>query len=190
MTTTALPRISATELAVLLDSGADVELLDVRSPAEYESAHIPGAYNVPVDVVLEHARRIHQQVTHPVVLVCQSGPRAAQACQRLQAEGLEQVQILEGGMGRWDDGSRSVRRGQQRWALERQVRLVAGSLVLTGIAASLVKPRAKFLAGGIGAGLTFSALTNTCAMGNVLSRLPYNRGRAFDVEKALAGLGR
>jgi hypothetical protein len=63
-----------------------------------------------------------------------------------------------------------------RWPLERQVRLVAGALVLGSIATSLRAPWARFLAGGIGAGLTVSALTDTCTMGRVLSPLPYNRG--------------
>ena len=67
-------------------------------------------------------------------------------------------------------------RGRAAWALERQVRLVAGALVLTGILAGrYLSPKARFLAGGIGAGLTFSSLTDTCAMGSLLSRLPFNR---------------
>jgi hypothetical protein len=69
--------------------------------------------------------------------------------------------------------------------MDRQVRLVAGSLVLTGIVASLVAPKAKFLAGAIGAGLTFSAVTNTCAMAQMLGKLPYNRGGGCDIDAVL-----
>ena len=61
------------------------------------------------------------------------------------------------------------------WAMDRQVRATAGALVLTGILASTVVPRAKWLAGGIGAGLLYSGVSDTCAMANLLSRAPWNR---------------
>ena len=57
-------------------------------------------------------------------------------------------------------------------------RLAAGSIVATSILASIWKPKARFVAGGIGAGLTFAALSNTCAMGAALGCLPFNRPRA------------
>lgn len=82
-----------------------------------------------------------------------------------------------------------VVRGRQRWAMERQVRLVAGSLVTASIATSLLAPKARFLAGVVGAGLTFSAVTNTCAMARALSVLPYNRGaKALTGEEAIGQL--
>lgn len=189
MTTTAPRRIDADALTALLTSDSEVALLDVRSPAEFESAHIPGAVNIPVDVLAGRAREVQDRLCGPVVLICQAGPRAVQACQHLMAAGFAEALVLDGGMGRWDDGSRPVRRGAQRWALERQVRLVAGSLVLVGIALSLIWSEARFFAGLIGAGLTFSALTNTCAMGNVLSRLPYNRTAGYDADAAVAAVG-
>lgn len=187
MTTTAPLRIDAAALATLLDGDRPV-LLDVRSPAEFESAHIPGAVNFPVDVLAARSREIHDRLDGPVVLVCQSGPRAVQACQHLRAVGFGNALVLDGGMGSWDDGSRPVRRGAQRWALDRQVRLVAGSLVLLGLVLSLAWPEAKWLAGAIGAGLAFSALTNTCAMGSLLLRLPYNRTGGYDAGAALSAL--
>ncbi len=48
--------------------------------------------------------------------------------------------------------------------------------MLAGLAAGLRAPKARLLAGGVGAGLTASALTDTCTMAQVLSALPYNRG--------------
>ena len=75
-----------------------------------------------------------------------------------------------------------MRRGRQRWDLERQVRLVAGSLVLAGIAGSVFVPGLKYVSGFVGAGLAFAAVTNTCAMGMALSKLPYNRDAGCDVE--------
>lgn len=72
--------------------------------------------------------------------------------------------------------------------MDRQVRLVAGSLVLAGILASLRWPKARFLSGAVGGGLTFAALSNTCAMSKVLLKLPYNttsRGAALRTVQAL-----
>lgn len=189
MTTTAPAAIEPDALAGLLARSEDLGLLDVRSPAEYQSAHIPNAVNIPVDVLASRAGAVRERAQGSLVLICQHGPRAVQARQHLQAAGFQDTVVLEGGMSRWDDGSRPVARGTQRWALERQVRLVAGSLTLTGIGLSLVRPKAKYLAGAIGAGLTFSALTNTCTMGNLLSRLPYNRTASYDADAAVAALG-
>jgi rhodanese-related sulfurtransferase len=171
-------RIDAAALAARLEAGDDLRILDVRSPAEFEAAHIPGAYNVPVDQLGDHAAELERHLEVPVVLVCRSGMRASRAGQTLAGAGMDNMVILDGGMQAWDDGRRPVRRGQQRWDIERQVRLVAGSLVLAGIIGSLFVPNLKFLAGAVGAGLAFAALSNTCMMGNLLSRLPYNRRAA------------
>lgn len=182
-------RVDATTLEQLLaDENADVRVLDVRTPAEFESAHIPGAYNVPLDTLGEHAAELERHVSQPVMLVCRSGARASQACDKLASTGMANLHILDGGMQSWDDGSRPVRRGRQRWDLERQVRLVAGSLVLAGIVGSVFVPELKYLSGFVGAGLTFAALTNTCAMGMALSKLPYNRSASCDVDRVVRDL--
>jgi rhodanese-related sulfurtransferase len=182
--------IDAPRLEDLLAGDSDVRLLDVRPPAEFESAHIPGAYNVPLASLGEHAAELERHVREPVVLVCGSGTRAGQACTELAASGMANLRVLTGGMRAWDDGRRPVRRGKQRWDLERQVRLVAGSLVLAGIVGSVVVPRLKYLSGAVGAGLSVAALTNTCAMGVLLSKLPYNRSAECDVEAVIRELTR
>lgn len=153
-------------------------IVDVRSAAEYESMHIRGSYHVPLATLAEHTRELagHLDQGEPVVLVCQSGVRAEQARRHLAAVGLEHGRVLEGGVPAYAAAQGDVVRGRQAWALERQVRLVAGSLVVTGLAAGrLVSPKLRLLAAGIGAGLTFSALTDTCAMGTALARMPWNR---------------
>jgi rhodanese-related sulfurtransferase len=175
-------RIDTATLEHLLDEDADVRILDVRTSAEFESVHIPGAYNVPLDTLGEHSEEFRRHVSEPVILVCRSGTRASQACDRLAVAGMSNVHILDGGMQAWDDGRRPVRRGRQRWDLERQVRLVAGSLVLAGIAGSMFVPGLKYLAGFVGAGLVFAAVSNTCTMGILLSKLPYNRTARCDVD--------
>lgn len=174
-------RISPTTLGEWFDAADPVRILDVRSPAEFETVHIPGAYNVPLDTLGEHAADIQQHVEEPVVLVCRSGMRASQAEQRLAAAGMGNVRVLEGGMMAWERDGRTVNRGVARWDIERQVRLTAGSIVLASIVASIWAPEARFLAGAIGLGLSVAALTNTCAMGAMLSKLPYNRQNNCDV---------
>ncbi len=191
MTTTipATDTINTSQLRQLRHEDPDIRILDVRTGGEYETVHIPGSYNVPLDTLGEHVRDL-AEVGHPVVLVCQSGGRATQAHQKLTAAGKDTLHILEGGMAAWEQTGGDVVRGHtDRWAMERQVRLVAGSLALAGVVASTVLPRAKWLAGGVAAGLTFSAISNTCTMGTVLGKLPYNRTDNCDIAGVLAELG-
>jgi rhodanese-related sulfurtransferase len=180
--------IDAPALRGLLDSAAPPRLLDVRTPGEFETAHIAGAYNVPLDLLREHREEIIGHLDEDVVLVCQAGQRAAQAEETLRTAGLANVHVLDGGIAAWIGKGLPVNRGAQRWDLERQVRLAAGSLVLSSILASVAAPRLKWLAAGVGAGLSFAALTNTCAMGMLFARLPYNRGASCDVSSVVAQL--
>ncbi len=180
--------ISAQQLRELMNEDPALRILDVRTGGEFETVHIPGSYNVPLDTLAEHVRDL-ADVEHPVVLVCQSGGRATQAHSRLAGAGKQRLHILEGGMVSWQAGGGDVARGEtQRWAMDRQVRLVAGSIALAGIAASVVVPQAKWIAGGVAAGLAFSAVTDTCAMAAVLSKLPHNRTDACDIDGVLRQL--
>jgi hypothetical protein len=123
-----------------------------------------------------------------VVLVCRSGQRAAQAEGSLAAAGLPNLRVLDGGMLAWESAGAPFRRGRPRWDLERQVRLIAGFVVLLSVVGSLVVPGLQWVAAALGAGLTVAALTDTCAMGMLLSRLPYNRGAGCDIDSVVAQL--
>ena len=180
--------LDATALCEQLHSAHPPRVLDVRTPAEFETGHIPSASNVPLDTLKQHCAEIANHLDEDAVLMCQSGQRASQANQALAAAGLPNLRILQGGMQAWEQAGGWVNRGQQRWALERQVRLVAGSLVLGSVLASTAVPALKWLAGAVGTGLIFAAATNTCAMGNLLSRLPYNRGPVCDSGAVIAQL--
>ncbi|OLP02080.1 sulfurtransferase [Mycolicibacterium porcinum] len=180
--------IDAAELNERKQAGTGPRVIDVRTPGEFETAHIPGAYNVPLDLLQEHRDEIAQHLDEDVVLVCRSGQRATTAGETLRDAGLPNVSILDGGMTAWQDKGFGVRRGVQRWDLERQVRLVAGSIVLSSILGSIASPKLKWVAAGIGAGLTTAALTNTCAMGMMLAKLPYNRGASCDAQSVVEKL--
>ena len=154
----------------------DLVVIDVRSAAEFETLHIRGSYNVPLPLLSEHTEELAARLGSRVVLVCQSGARAEQARHRLNAAGIVGAYVLRGGASGFAEAGGDVVRGKRRWDLDRQVRLAAGSLVVAGLTGGkFLTPRFRILAGAIGAGLTFSAATNTCAMGKALSRMPWNR---------------
>ncbi|HKP44007.1 MAG TPA: rhodanese-like domain-containing protein [Mycobacterium sp.] len=173
--------IDSADLRSLLDSPTPPRVIDVRTPGEFQTVHLPGAYNVPLDLLREHRDEIVSHVDQDVVLVCRSGQRATQAEETLRKAGLTNVHILDGGITDWEAKGFTVKRGAQRWDLERQVRLVAGLIVAVSVLAGVVVPGVEWLAFAIGAGLSIAALTNTCAMGMLLARLPYNRGATCDV---------
>jgi rhodanese-related sulfurtransferase len=188
MTTVSPATIDAAALRRLRVDDPEVRLLDVRTSGEFQGAHIEGAYNVPLDQLGEHVGEL-AHLHHPIVVVCQSGARASKAMERLAAAGKVNLRLLAGGMNAWQAAGREVMRpAAEKWSLERQVRLVAGSIVLASILVSVVVPSARYVAGAVGAGLTFAALTNTCAMGAVLSKLPYNRGAACDFDAVVRRL--
>ena len=180
--------IDTQELRRLRQGDPDLRILDVRSGGEFEVAHIPGSYNVPLGTLQEHVRDL-ADVEHPVVLVCQSGGRATRAHESLAGAGKAQLHILEGGMNAWlEAGGDVFRPAANRWAMDRQIRLVAGGIALAGIVASVFVPKAKWVGAGVAAGLVHSAVTNTCAMASVLAKLPYNRGASCDIAGVLADL--
>ncbi|CCK24645.1 hypothetical protein BN159_0266 [Streptomyces davaonensis JCM 4913] len=182
------PRLDPAALRELTRSGEGPRLLDVRTPGEFRTAHIPGSYNVPLDTLREHRAELLNHLDEDVILVCRSGARAAQAEQALAEGGLPNLRVLDGGVMAWESAGGPLTRGPARWDLERQVRLVAGSLVLVTGAAGLFVPGLHLIGTAVGAGLTVAALTNTCAMGMLLSKLPYNRGPRTDLDTVVAAL--
>jgi len=177
--------IDSATLRQLMAQDPDLRILDVRTGGEFEAMHIPGSYSVPLDTLAEHVDDL-ADVEHPVVLICQSGGRASQAHEKLSGQGKQALHILEGGMNSWQSAGGDVVLGDtSRWAMDRQVRGLAGAIALTGIVVSVAFPRAKWLSAGVAAGLVFSAVTNTCAMAAVLAKLPYNQTNSCDIAGVL-----
>ena len=175
-------------LRELAANGDGPRLIDVRTPGEFAAGHIEGAYNVPLDLLREHRDELRHHLDETVVLICRSGTRAAQAEQALAAAGMPNLRILDGGMVAWEAAGAPVRRPRPRWDLERQVRLVAGALVLAAVVVGAVFPPVTWLAAIVGGGLTVAALTNTCLMGMLLTKLPYNRGPRATFRAVVAAL--
>ncbi|MDQ2708093.1 MAG: rhodanese-like domain-containing protein [Actinomycetota bacterium] len=179
-------KVNASSLRAELASNPKIRLLDVRTTGEYQGAHIDGSINIPLDQVEANLPRIAGTASGRMIVICQSGGRATEAARTLSSAGVTELAVLEQGMNGWVAAGAPVKSvGRQRWALDRQVRLVAGGIVASSILGSIWDPRLRFLAGGIGAGLVYSAVSNTCTMGMMLMKLPYNRGSEADIEKAL-----
>jgi rhodanese-related sulfurtransferase len=181
--------IDVSALRAELATNLDTLLVDVRTPGEYESGAIDGSVNLPLAQVDAHLRRIVRDAGGRMVLVCQSGGRAAQAATTLSGAGLTDVVVLDGGMNAWVAAGAPVRREENaKWALDRQVRLVAGAIVAAATVGSLWVPPLRLLAGGVGAGLVYASVSNSCAMGAALMKLPYNRRASADIERAIERL--
>ena len=169
--------ISPRQLADLCQSGK-IELIDVRTPIEYREVHVEIARNVPLDQ-LDAAALMHGRIgtaNEPLYLICRSGSRGQQACEKFLAAGFTNVVNVEGGTLACVEAGLPVVRGKKAISLERQVRIAAGSLVLLGaVLGWFVHPGFIGLSAFIGAGLVFSGITGTCGMGMILARMPWNR---------------
>jgi rhodanese-related sulfurtransferase len=162
------------ELAEILQRGEAVNLIDVRTPAEFQEIHVQGARNIPLHQ-LDPALIRPGSAGEPVYVICQQGGRGRQACEQLARARVARVVNVEGGTEAWVAAGLPAVRGRRTMSLERQVRVAAGSLVLIGVLlAWVVHPLFVVLSALIGAGLVFSGVTDTCGMGFVLSRAPWN----------------
>jgi len=154
---------------------ADAVVVDVREYVEFASGHIEGAQLAPLSKVECMAEVWPREQV--LVLVCKAGGRAERARLRLAAKGFEALMVLDGGMDRWRlEGRPVVTEKRQPWALERQVRIAAGSLVLLTLALALMASKMWLVGTGlVGGGLVFAGVSNFCLMASVLGRLPWNR---------------
>jgi rhodanese-related sulfurtransferase len=173
-----IPTIAAAELLKICSSGQKFELIDVRTPVEFQELHVVGAINVPLDQ-LDPARVLQRRQgspDDPLYVICRSGGRGKQACEQFEKLGFHQAVNVAGGTLACEQAGMPVLRGQKVISLERQVRIAAGSLVLLGVALSLlVHPAFVGLSAFVGAGLVFAGVTDTCGMGLLLARMPWNR---------------
>lgn len=172
--------ISPQQLFDRHEEETDIELIDVRTPVEFREVHVAFARNIPLGQL--NATQLsagRKSLSQPLYVICRSGNRAKQACEKLSASGFANVVNIEGGTQAWDQAGLPVVRGKKSISLERQVRIAAGMLVVIGSAlGAFVHPSFLGLAAFIGAGLVFSGITDTCGMGMILARLPWNQAPA------------
>ena len=165
-------------------------VVDVRTPGEYASRHLPGALNIPLDG-LHRALSVLRDARAELLVVCASGNRSANACALLAEHGVRAA-TLTGGTSAWAERGHELHRPvtptRAGWSMERQVRFTAGTVVLMGLGLGLLHPAWQLLSAGVAGGLVLSALTNTCGMAALLARLPHNRPRPADLDAALAAL--
>ncbi len=175
---TTLRSISPMDVHKALTDNPGALLIDVRTPAEFGSVHATGTVNLPLERVSADAlRALHNGRTGGLVYVfCRTGARAKMACDRLANQGVNDVLLVEGGTVAWEQAGLPVERGRETMSLERQVRITAGSLVLVGsLLAVFVHSWFWALPVFVGGGLVFSGVTDTCGMGMLLARLPWNQ---------------
>lgn len=172
-----LATISAKQLAEL-DGQGNVELIDVRTPVEFREVRAAIARNVPLDSLDPHAvmKQLDGDAERPIYMICKSGSRGAKACQKFIDAGYPNVVNVEGGTQAWDEAGLPVVRGKKAMSLERQVRIAAGFLVVIGAALGyFVHPYFVGLSAFVGAGLMFAGITDTCAMGMMMAKMPWNQ---------------
>jgi rhodanese-related sulfurtransferase len=170
--------ISPTELKERKEKGETIELIDVRTPAEFQEVHVEFARNLPLDQ-LNPAELLTQRTDskdHPLYVICRSGSRAAKACERLLAAGFPNLVSVDGGTLACVQAGLPVVRGKKVMSLERQVRIAAGFLALAGAVLShFVNPWFWLLPAFVGAGLMVAGITDSCAMGLLLAKMPWNQ---------------
>lgn len=165
---------SPRKLPDILSNGYTV--IDVRTPKEFQAAHVAGAESVPLDS-LDPVQFIGRHGDgFPVYVLCQSGKRASMAAERLAQAGHKNVTVIEGGTNAAKDAGIDIEYGKGTIPIERQVRIAAGALVFVGTLLGW------FVHGGflaiptfVGAGLVFAGVTDTCGMAMALAKCPWNR---------------
>jgi len=172
---TSLEMISPRDASSLLEQDPQTKILDVRSALEFSQVHIEHSLNIPIDMISAKINELSQSKQNYLVL-CHTGNRAAMAADMLIQSGIHTVKVMEGGIIRWQKEKLPVIKGRGGMSLERQVRLIAGSLVLLGIMMSWRLHWAFiFVSVFVSSGLIYAGLTDNCLMGMLLMKLPYNK---------------
>ena len=171
--------ITVQELQALTTAGTPLDVLDVRTPAEYAGGHVPGAQNHPLDALDCGAVLAQRQAdAHaPIYLLCHAGTRAKKAAAKFAEAGFSETIVVEGGTQAWVDAGLPVdQTAKTVLPLDRQLQLAIGTVVLTGVLlAYFVNPAWIWLSGFAGAGLIFAGLSGICPMRSLIACMPWNQ---------------
>jgi rhodanese-related sulfurtransferase len=166
---------------LMSQKSADTCILDVRTAAEVQAIALPDCLHIPLHELTPERLREELQKSgkngSQVYLLCQAGRRAEMAADQLQGNIDAELVVIEGGMNAIQQSQIPLKQtGKKRMSLERQVRIAAGFLVFLGVVlGGLVSPSFYFLSGFVGAGLMFAGITDTCMMGMLIARMPWNK---------------
>jgi rhodanese-related sulfurtransferase len=159
----------------------DMCILDVRTLAEVKAAGLPGCLHIPLHELTpaglqSEIAKSGKNGAH-IYLLCQAGRRAEMAADALKGKLDAELYIIEGGMNAVQQSQIPLQQtGKKVMSLERQVRIAAGFLVFTGVVlGGFVSSWFYGLAGFVGAGLMFAGITDTCMMGMLIARMPWNK---------------
>lgn len=169
--------ITPQEVQRMRHEGADVDIIDVRTPAEYEQVHAAGARSAPLNGLDPRAIQSERRgKPEPLFVICKSGRRARKACEKLVGAGAENVFNVDGGTDAWVQAGLPVERGATATiSLERRVRIGAGLLVVLGVVLGWhVHEAFHLLSAVVGAGLVSAGVTNWCGMDRLLAKMPWN----------------
>jgi len=152
-------------------------LCDVRTKMEFDAIHLKQALHIPLDAIEGATIEKNFPRDRFILFVCKSGARSAKAMQRLKDAGYDNVDFVEGGIEQCQkEGMEVVMEARKRISLERQVRIAAGLLVLTGVGLALTVDMAFIgLSAFVGAGLVFAGVTDNCGMALLLAKAPWNK---------------
>lgn len=171
--------ISPADLKRLLEQNPAISVIDVRTPLEFDEVHVAEARNYPLDSFSPGRLVASGELPgdEPVFILCRSGQRATKASNQFLAAGFQNSIVVEGGTLAWIDANLPVVRGEAKViSLERQVRIAAGTLVLTGVLLGWqVHPAFFGISGFVGAGLIFAGITDWCGMGLLIAKAPWNQ---------------
>jgi len=170
--------ISPLSLKTLYDREPGIHVFDVRTPAEFQELRLPFSKLAPLEAL--KPRELVKQAgigdADTIYLSCKTGTRSRMAAEKFLKEGFGNVSVVEGGVEAWEAAGLPVIRGRKVISLERQVRIAAGSLVVLGLTLGYtVHPGVVGLSAFVGCGLVFAGITDTCGMGMLLARMPWNQ---------------
>ncbi len=176
--------ISPRELQNRLQNNDPIRIIDVRTPAEFGNIHVRNAENIPLDNLDTASLASNPGKDGFLYFICQSGGRSKKACDVMSTTGFNRVVNIEGGTAACETAGLPMVRGRKAISLERQVRIAAGLLVVSGVLLALFGGTTEFkfaglcLAGFIGAGLVFAGITDTCGMGMIIAKMPWNQSNS------------
>jgi rhodanese-related sulfurtransferase len=182
------PRRDPTTPREFHDRSGALRVIDIRTPGEFETARAPGSDNVPLPLRQERSVEVGGHLDQDIVLVWRSGMRAAQAEQTLAHTGVPNVHLSEGAISAWQQHAAPLTHGRHRSEIDRQVRLVPGTLVLLTCMGGLLLAGPQRAAAVVGAGLAIAALANARVMGVLLVRVRYDRGGSCGLDTVVARL--